>query len=199
MGFKKKADEWLAKNNGLTTLVFLGLIVVPIIWLFATQERSSQAVQTEQVAPVTPAPAAMKNWRFNETIDPMTDKKTQTLKLKSINSTAFDFPYNTEGGSYLYIVFRKKGNSFDAYMSIDKGQMICGVNNCKFSLRVGDSEVQTWTGLQSSTYDSDLMFIRDARSFEKIVQRGEPIRIGIEFYEAGVRVFEFDVTDYTGF
>lgn len=37
--FKEKADAWLAKNNGLTTLIFLGLVIVPIIWLLASQEQ----------------------------------------------------------------------------------------------------------------------------------------------------------------
>lgn len=44
---KEKADNWLANNNGLTTLILIGAVITPIIWLFSTEE------QTPKTAPVT--------------------------------------------------------------------------------------------------------------------------------------------------
>ena len=77
------------------------------------------------------------------------------------------------GGSYLTITFRKKGGELDAYMVVDKGQMLCGVRDCKFNLRVDDGQVQQWTGIRSSSGESDIMFVRDAARLQQIVQRQE--------------------------
>ncbi|MCY1357699.1 hypothetical protein D9M69_442020 [compost metagenome] len=76
--------------------------------------------------------------------------------------------------------------------------MLCSSVNCNFNLRVGDGEVQTWTGLPTTTHDRDMMFVRDAKQLETIIKSGKPFRVGIEFYQAGERVFEFDPAGYPG-
>ncbi|EMO7934150.1 hypothetical protein WDS10_006450, partial [Pseudomonas aeruginosa] len=81
---------------------------------------------------------------------------------------------------------------------ITKGQMQCGYRDCGFVLRVGEGKAQKWTGVRSSTNDSDLMFVRDAKQLEAIVKSGKPFRIAIEFFQAGERVFEFDPAGYPG-
>lgn len=48
--FKSKADAWLARNNGLTTVIFLGMVLAPIAWLFLTDEGKPR----EENAPAPP-------------------------------------------------------------------------------------------------------------------------------------------------
>tara|TARA_R110000751_G_scaffold224345_2_gene326425 strand:- start:37 stop:717 length:681 start_codon:yes stop_codon:yes gene_type:complete len=140
--------------------------------------------------------AAPDNWIKGEYKDQMTDEVTFTYRAFSENTARFEFPYSQPGGSTLSLVFRKKGDFFDAYLKIDKGQMMCGIRECEFSLRISDGKVQGWTGLPPSSHDSEIMFVRDARQLESIVRKGEPIRIGINFYQYGTIAFHFDTEGY---
>jgi len=137
-------------------------------------------------------------WVAHEYTEAMTDKKVKVLKIRSNNTTSFDFPYSVSGGSGLTLSFRRAEGELDAYLQIDKGQMLCHRHDCRFSLRVGDGKVQQWTGLPSSTHDSDIMFVRDAAQLEAIAKQGGTIRIGIDFYKAGTRAFDFDLSKYPG-
>lgn len=128
----------------------------------------------------------------------MTDEKTVVVSVISKNATMFEFPYNRRGAARLTLSFRENGKEFDAYLRIGEGQMQCHSQECGFNLRIGEGQVQKWTGLESSTNESDLMFVRDAKKLEAVVKSGKAFRIGIEFYKAGERVFEFDPSGYPG-
>lgn len=193
----------VVKSVGLLGWIFVIVVVIPVTWSFVTSSGnvdSQKAVVSavpKKEAPKVPVPAKPKeNWRSAEYKDAMTDKITKVASTDSLNTTAFEFPYNQVGGSRLTLAFRHKDGEIDSYLKVDKGHMLCSYSNCNFTLRVDSGKVQTWTGLQSSTYDSDMMFVRDARSLEKIVKSGKPLKIGIEFYKAGTRVFEFEPSGY---
>jgi hypothetical protein len=189
------------KNVGVFGWLFVLFFVLPFAWSIGSQMGTSPTVAaTVSSATTTNQPAAAKrvDWSKNEFKDTMTDTTTTVVSVKSLNSTPFEFPYNKSGGSHLTLSFRKNGSDFDAYLRIEKGQMLCNYSKCGFNLRVGDGAVQKWTGLESTTHDSDLMFVRDARQIETIVKSGKPFRIGIEFFQAGERVFEFDPAGYPG-
>lgn len=191
-----------AKGVGVLGWIFVIVIVLPLAWNFGTgmgkpAPGSAASSATTPAKQSTPAKAA-PNWSRSEFKDQMTDETTVVVAAQSKNTTAFDFPYNQAGGSRLTLSFRRKGQELDAYLRIDKGQMLCGYSNCGFTLRITDGEVRPWTGLQSTTNDSDMMFVRDASQLETIVKSGKPFRVGIKFYQAGERVFEFDPAGYPG-
>lgn len=193
------------KKVGVLGWVFVLFVVLPIAWNIGSgssspdKQASSSSARSNSAAPAASSAAPAPRWIERSYINEMTDAVTTALSLKSNNSSVFEFPYRVRGGSFLHLTFRKRGSDLDALFRIDKGQMLCGVIECKFSLRVGDGPVQSWTGRRSSTHERDIMFIRDARQLEQIVKRGERLRVGIEFYQAGTHVFEFDVKDYPGF
>lgn len=192
-----------AKRVGVLGWLFVLLVVLPIAWRVGSNmgEPVSGASPSASLPTKTSEPAqqpAQSGWSRHEYKDDMTDKKVVVLSLKSKNSASFDFPYKQAGGSYLTMNLRRGDGSLESFMVIDRGQMQCGIRNCSFDLRVGDGPVQKWTGLSSTTNDRDLMFVRDARQLESIIKSGKPFRIGIEFFQAGVRVFEFDPTGYPG-
>lgn len=196
----------VTKSVGIIGWIFVIFIVLPIAWNFgkgmgvatdvvAKQEAGgAPAVKVDQAAPISEKPS----WSVRTSKDAMTDVEMTTVSLRSINSLAFDFPYKTPGGSYLNMIVRKKPGELDVIFRIDKGQMLCSSLECKFTLRIDDKPVQTWTGSPSATHSSDLMFVRDAAAFEKLIMNGSRIRIGIEFYKEGTRVFEFDPKGYPG-
>lgn len=50
MGIKNKADAWLARHNGLTTIIFLAVIITPIVWLIVYGERTPKDPQPSAVS-----------------------------------------------------------------------------------------------------------------------------------------------------
>lgn len=145
------------------------------------------------------AAVAGGKWLERKSVDQVTDEEIHLISLRSENSAEFDFPYNVEGGSKLRVVFRKTGGELDAMLIIDKGQMLCSALDCGFALRIDDGKAQRWTGVGAASHDSEMMFVRDARQLESIVKQADKIRIGIEFYRAGMMAFDFDVAGYQGF
>ncbi|WP_349573141.1 zinc ribbon domain-containing protein [Azotobacter salinestris] len=196
----------LKKRAGILGWIFVLIFVIPMAWnigkgIFTSNSKSSAQLSdspSDLPAPSSPAQPFSK-WERNEYRDAMTDETKTVLSLRSLNSAIFEFPYQKVGGSYLTLAFRKQKEGLDAYIVVDKGQMLCGIRDCSFSLRVDDGAVQKWTGLRSSTHESDIMFIRDAEQLEKIVRKGGKIRIGIDFHRAGTKAFDFDIGEYPGF
>lgn len=189
------------RSVGLVGWLFVLIFVLPVAWTIGSGMSGSRTASTvSSTAPkASPTPKPAELWARNEYADQMTDAKKVVLTLKSINASEFKFPYNKVGGSRLDLSFRRTGDELDAYLRIEKGQMQCSRLSCSFSLRVGDGDVQKWTGLPTSTNDSDMMFVRDAERLEKIVKSGQKIRIGIEFFRQGKRAFDFDTAGYPGF
>lgn len=194
------------KKVGILGWLFVLVVVLPIAWQVGSGMGKADVpaptpanTSAESAAVVPESEAQTGGWSRHDYQDEMTDAKIQMLTLRSDNGQTFDFPYETPGGSHLSLVFRKNGTDFDAFLKVDKGQMLCGHSECTFSLRVGDGKVQQWTGLRSTTNDSDLMFVRDAKALEAIVKKGGDIRIGIDFHRAGHRAFQFSADKYPGF
>lgn len=187
------------KRVGLLGWAFVLLFVLPLAWQFGKGFGTSESKPSAPATPAASKSDAVENtWRQSAFNDAMTDAEVKVVSLRSENATQFEFPYNSPSGSRLTLTFRRKGAELDAYFRVDKGQMLCGISDCKFSLRVGEGSVQQWTGLPSSTNDSDLLFVRDAGKLEEIVKKGGSIRVGIDFYRAGTRAFDFNVAGYPG-
>ncbi|WP_346394644.1 hypothetical protein [Pseudomonas syringae] len=194
------------KKTSLFTWLML-LIVVVIVYKSASPSTavtsSSPASAQVGATPELPdlpeqarPPEVSSNWTESSYTDDLTDAHVKVNGLKSTTSVNFAFPYNYPGGSHLTLYIRKGGETFDAYFKVDKGQMLCHYSDCGFVIRVNGGKPQTWTGLTSSTGNADLMFIRDAKKFEKIVKSGGSLRVGIDFYHAGKQTFDFDLSGY---
>lgn len=196
------ANPKRAQIGTIPGLIIIGVAIWGLSKLFVDGAPSASVGRpaSASAAPGKPAKVAepVPNWTRYEHSDAMTDERFTTATVVSANGANFSFPYQVSGGSKLRLTFRKRGTDLDAMLRIEKGQMLCSSLKCGFSLRVGDGPVQKWTGLQSSTHDSDLMFVRDARDLEAIIKSGQPIRIGIEFYRDSERVFKFDTSGYPG-
>ena len=185
----------IKKKVGILGWLFALFVVLPVAWNIGTSldKAEKQLTVTEQKATQKP------RWEKATYEDKMTNNVKEVLSLRSLNAAEFDFPYKKSGGSYLTLSFRKNGNEFDAYLSIDRGQMMCNRLSCVFNMRIGDGEITTWEGSSSTTGDSDIMFAIDPKALESIIKTSNQIRISMEFYKAGSRVFEFDVSGYPTF
>ncbi|MCK5864701.1 hypothetical protein [Marinobacter adhaerens] len=197
------------KSIGIVGWLFLIFVVLPIAWNIGSaidggdlpseigknQDVSSEPKASEEADP-KPEPEPETEWNYYSFTDDMTGEEVSVATLKSDNSVRFEFPYNKAGGSSLSLSFRKRNGKLDAYLRIERGQMMCGYSSCNFLLKIGEGSVQEWTGLRSSTGESDIMFVRDASQLSKIVEQGKPIKIGIDFYRSGSKTFQFSPRNY---
>lgn len=173
------------KKVGLLGWLLVIFVVLPVAW----QVGSNMGTSGDSKAASVDAPPKWERFEYN---DAMTDAKGVVLSLRSKNSTHFDPPYQTENGSYLTINLRRVSGVTEAFLTVDKGQMLCGVRNCSFSLRLGNGQVESWAAGKSSSGDTDIMFVGDVEDFLAVLRSRATVRIGIEFYRAGTRAFEFD-------
>lgn len=136
------------------------------------------------------------NWHVNTTTDSMTDKSVVVANVRSQNEVVFDFPY--EGGSFLVMNIRKRDGKMDVYFKISKGQFVCneyqGTNNVM--IRFDDNEAKNYTTVESSTHDSDILFIKNQSAIKEIYTKclsATTIKVKVNFYSEGSRIFEFRV------
>ncbi len=192
----------LPKKVGVLGWAFALIVVLPIAWSIGSgtsttspidQPRNpSSSTQDQQPA------GHVTGWKDKSYTDSMTEEQVKMVSIRSINTTAFEFPYNQRGGSGLELYLRRKSGRLEAFMIIDKGQMVCGVTNCQFQLKIADQAPQSWTGNRAASGMTDTMFIRDAGQIESIIKSGQPLRIGIDFYRSGIRTFDFETDGYPG-
>lgn len=57
---ERRANDWLAKNSGLTTWILLAAVVAPIAWLLAGGTDSQKAISPIEARP-QPKPAMIKD------------------------------------------------------------------------------------------------------------------------------------------
>lgn len=139
-----------------------------------------------------------KNWEKGSVKDEMTDKIMPYLSNTSLNGAVFDFPYSVDGGAKVTIVIRKDPQEKVAFVSIEKGFMLCSSRSCSIQTRSESGDIRTWEAQSASPGVHNAIFIKNANAFEKYIKENKKIRIGIEFYKYGVRSFDFDVSDYPG-
>lgn len=186
------------KKVGVLGWIFVLVVVLPIAWQFGKGIDKGSEEVTKSAQTAAPAAPAKPVWESTESIDKMTDKKVKFTSIQSLNSINFDFPYQKPGGSKLSITFRRNGQDLDAILIVEKGQLQCSRLSCTFDLRAGDGPVTKWNGVQSTTRESNIMFVSNAKKFEEEIKNGGRFRLGLEFFKSGVQVFEFDTSGYPG-
>lgn len=154
--------------------------------------------EAQTTTPATQAAQPINNWQVGSVKDEMTDDVRPYLTNTSLNGVVFNFPYNVDGGSKLTIVIRQDTKEKVAYVLIEKGLMLCSYQSCTIQTRSETGAIKKWEALEASPGVHNVLFIRNANAFEKYIKENKKIRIGVEFYEYGVKSFDFDVSDYPG-
>lgn len=158
--------------------------------------------KTEQTLPqnteVVQSAQPISNWLKGGVKDEMTDKERPYVANTSLNGADFKFPYHVSGGSKATIVIRKDAKEKVAYVMVEKGQMICSYNGCSLQTKSDSGEIKSWRAQEAGPGIHNAIFISNVESFESYLKKNKKIRIGIEFYEYGIKSFDFDVSGYPG-
>lgn len=184
------------KATSVLTWVCVGILgLAAIIWMYSdkTPGTSSGAVSTTQATGsenVKP-----KNWQYETSKDEMRGIESKFATTVSTNTVDFDFPYN--GGSKLILALRKRGPEVDVMVSITKGQILCGTQNCEAAFKFDGGAVQSITMSEPDSHASDLLFVAYDKIESKIISQlknSKKLVIEVPFYQQGKKQFTFDVS-----
>lgn len=184
------------KKTSVLTWVCVGILgLAVIIWMYSDKTPSTssavvsttQATESENVKP--------KNWQYETSKDEMRGIESKFATTVSTNTVDFDFPYN--GGSKLILTLRKRGSEVDVMVSITKGQILCGIQNCEAAFKFDGGAVQSITMSEPDNHSSDMLFVSYDKTESKIINQlksSKKLVVEVPFYQEGRKQFTFDVS-----
>ena len=131
-------------------------------------------------------------WTYRSSTDEMTSKKIYFARSTSNNQVTFPFPYG--GPQHAYLTLRKHprmGN--DAYLSLDSAQFLCHSDDCSLLVRFDNQPPETFDASPPSDHSRDTIFISNYDTFMRSLVKAKRIRIEAQFFQSGMRVFDFYV------
>lgn len=193
---------------GLTTgqKAFFITLGVLLLWGLTLQARKQQtarppssvkSVPTSKLAsppaPARPDPPKPPSsaWHYSYNQDVMAGQSIKTASLSSSNTVDFAFPYN--GEQHATLILRKRRNSNDIILTIEKGQLICGnYFGRSVSVRFDDKPMRRFKVSEPADHDSTIVFIRNEQTFIAEAKKAKKILIEAIVYQNGSPVFEFN-------
>lgn len=130
-------------------------------------------------------------WTFEGRADPMGGSKTRIAWTRSSNFHQLPFPY--QGRTHATLILRyKEGQETQVRLDIDRSQFICH-SECPTRVRFDEAEAEGFPAVPPADYSYDTIFIEREEDFIQKALAAKRVRIEVQMFQAGTRVFEFDV------
>ncbi len=139
---------------------------------------------------VIPASAEWTYRSFKMGID---EEIAQTATTQSLNSLSLDFPYRGENHGQL-ILRTRPDTGFDLMISIDKGQILCGISSCYLKVKFDANPSYEAKFSPSQSHDSSIVFADNPEALEKEIRKGKRMKIELPLYRSASQVLEFNIT-----
>lgn len=135
--------------------------------------------------------SASASWTAKRIKDPMGGPSSTDLCSISKNSVVQSFPYN-RGKTSMRLCVSKTGDSYETYITVNQGQIMCQTGTELFQLRADENEVRKMrcTPTSDGSYEQ-AYFYEGFESVKEIISAQKVIRIKIDLYSHGSVVFEF--------
>jgi predicted nucleic acid-binding Zn ribbon protein len=160
----------------------------------AATQTPEQRAEAERVRREQEAISLGLRWQYEESSEQMGRGKVKRADVLSLNEVVFDFPYGgAQRGTLTLRIHPKYGR--DVVLSIEKGQFLCGIDDCVVAVRFDDGKAQNYTAVAPSDHSTTSLFIRGYDRFVPAAKKAKRVSIEAQFYQQGTRVFEFDITD----
>ena len=131
-------------------------------------------------------------WHYEESLDQMGRGNVKTAAIRSVNEMQFHFPYQGAQRAWLELRIHPRYGK-DVILSIEHGQLLCGIDPCNVIVRFDQGAPQTYTALRPADHSTTVLFIRNYDRFLANLRKSRKVYIEAQFYQEGPRVFEFDV------
>jgi len=160
--------------------------------LRATERLGDASSTPGSAAAVAAQPVAPSKWLYDESPDSMDRGSIRIGMVRSTNEVSFGFPYTGSQRAVLELrVHPQFGH--DVILSIDKGQFLCGIEECSVAVRFDDGKPSEYTAVPPSDHGTTSLFIRNYSRFVNSARRAKTVSIETQFYQEGMRAFHFDI------
>jgi hypothetical protein len=150
-----------------------------------SSSSTGRGYEAEQV------PSATGNWDYSSDTDQMTGKAVDLACTTAKNTLQFQFPYS--GGSSAQLCFRNKAGRKVAYVTVDKGQFVCGLETCPMQVKFDEGPMRTFYGLEAEGGSTNIIFFDGYSGILAATRKAQHLKIQALFYQEGKQVMEFDV------
>jgi len=134
-------------------------------------------------------------WNYSEIDDKMSQGKIKSAFVKSLNQVKFDFPYSGSQRGMLELRIHPRYGK-DVLFSIERGQFICHIDECKVKVRFGNGKPVTFSASEPADNSTTVLFINNYERFITNMKKVDKVYIEALFFQEGDRVFEFDVSGF---
>lgn len=191
------------KKMNIVIKIFLWLI--GLTFLFAVigglnnqNNKSSDNSKSESQIGEVADNAKPENWFYHDSKDDLHGTTTKLAVTESINSANFGFPYGNS--SKLSLGIRENHQGLDVYITIDKGQFVCGlINGCEVPFKFDDGQIMNITMVESDSHAADILFVKLDSTERKIIEKikvSKKLIIAPKFYQHGDVQFIFNLENY---
>ncbi len=184
----KKEAQWKATNDEMEARVKEELR----LRAKAVKDRQAASEKAEAEFRNAAKTGTAGPWRYTIDEDKMGSGAVKLVTTRSTNVFEFNFPYGGKQRATLALrAHPRRGR--DVMLSIEKGQLLCALDDCSVLVRFGDGKPQRFTASGASDRSSEVLFIGDHDTFAANLKKVRTLRIEAQVYQAGGQVFEFDV------
>lgn len=202
------------KRTGLLTKIVAGFFGLVFLSMFMRQCSPEAPTTTPSAGTTKPQPLASEApeqkaeaersrrqqaaqslglvWRYDESTEQMGRGTVKHAQVKSLNEVVFDFPYRGDQRGTLTLRAHPKFGK-DVILSVEKGQFLCGIDECAVAVRFDDGKAQNYSAVGPADHSTTSLFIRGHDRFVTAAKKAKRVSIEAQFYQQGNRVFEFDI------
>ena len=120
----------------------------------------------------------------------MSGKTTSKVFVISENSLSFGSPYSGENMGFLTVRQHPK-YGLDVIVAIQKGQMLCGYNDCSVNVKFDNGPSTRYSATAPADHSSTSLFLGNAQRFIAGARKAKSILIQFTAYKEGAPILEF--------
>lgn len=180
----------------ITNKAFLAAQSKPVIATKPTATNTTKVDYAKKQQEMLAAAEAKGEWAYRSYTDDATGKQAKTASLISKNSMNFDFPYNgTQYGNFTVRNHPRYG--VDAFLTIQKGQLLCSsYNSPNVLIRFDNGAASSYSCNSPADYSRETVFIEDVGRLESRMKTAKKMYVTVNVYGEGSRTWEFNVKNY---
>lgn len=136
---------------------------------------------------------AVVSWQYSDTADPMGRGAVKSATIATTNQVQFRFPYQGIQRATLTLRIHPQYGR-DIILDLDRAHFLCSsIDGCQVAVRFDKGKSVSYSALPPEDHSTDTLFIRNYSRFIASLKRATKLFIEAQFYQDGVRIFEFDV------
>lgn len=178
---------------GLGIIILTSIVIGSVGRNTVTTPLPTGSLNTSKGAPIADL---TPHWVYQSQTDDMLKKPIKVASVKSINELRFGFPYQGPQRATLTLRTHPRFGK-NVMFSIERGQFLCGVENCAVAIKFDEGNLQRFTAGEPSDHSSTTLFIENYDRFLASARKAKKVYIAAEFYQEGNNVLEFDSTGLT--